>query len=77
MFQILGQQAVSDLINRFSCLISNSFKTAPYRYGAADMISHNTRFAALTALNSRKLSGFTVKLLCFPIALSILILGFK
>jgi len=66
MFQIPGQQAVSDLINRFVCFISDFSETYPYRNCTTDMISHYTRFPAPTPSDSRKLLCLTMKLLCFP-----------
>ena len=66
MFQIRRKQPVFNLINRFSCLMGNFFKTYPYEDCTADMVSDNTCFSALTSFNSCNLFGLTVKLLNFP-----------
>jgi len=54
------------LINRGGSVLSDLFEPYPNQDSAANMIALNTRQATLTALNTRHLFGFAVKLLNLP-----------
>lgn len=64
--QILRQQAKFYLVNRLFGLLRHLFQAYPHQHRTANMISHDSRLATLTAFDPNYLFRLAVKLLNLP-----------
>jgi hypothetical protein len=64
--EVIIPQPVFELIDRAACLSREFFESPPNEPGTSNRIALNPRFAALAAVQTRKLFAFAVQWLDFP-----------